>query len=478
MNLELINSRIASAGFPFVLTDSDFDDDFHRTRDKLWYRANKVYLKDNHIYISVYGGDYRDQSRRLSVTITFNDLGLEVNEANHKSKREIAKLRKKAEKELSATNIATMIQAQDRWTEWCKVQVQELSSYEKKKGIPHSPTAIVIKNFDDNQRLLAIPMFDDSGSIWNIQTIYATGKKLLMGGGKKLGLHHTIHGLQDKTFICEGFATGVAINAATGSNVVVSFDAGNLESAYLYAKKNFHESLIIIAADWDGETMKKIGKNPGAFAAREVARIYGALVAFPIPKQDQGLQVNLDFADLWPDVAKLRSDLDMTVSYDALKDGVYDTPKPKVGSKLKEQIDKALENMNNDSGPNHILGPPPTPTTFQPENNHESATFPPPETPIQIDPEDFPTLDDGFFTAVIAQNGSVRWVPDYDGFAHYMGERHRLVASDGFTYIYRDGYFHSLSRLGFMQLVQKTVRTNTKPLCALKILNHAKGSST
>ena len=85
----------------------------------------------------------------------------------------------------------------------------------------------------DGQNVLIIPMYYN-GEIVSYQRIYpmrlpdGTNKRFLKGGRKK-GCYHPIgnKGTSDLG-ICEGFVTGASIHEATGDDVIVAFDVGNL----------------------------------------------------------------------------------------------------------------------------------------------------------------------------------------------------------------------------------------------------------
>ncbi|MEA9900747.1 plasmid replication protein, CyRepA1 family [Xanthomonas campestris] len=82
--------------------------------------------------------------------------------------------------------------------------------------------AIVVRVGD-----LLVPVRLPDGQLVNVQRIDATGRKLFLRGGQKRATHFRIHGT-GPAWLCEGYATGASVHAATGAPVVVAFDAGNL----------------------------------------------------------------------------------------------------------------------------------------------------------------------------------------------------------------------------------------------------------
>ncbi|UAU36204.1 plasmid replication protein, CyRepA1 family [Xanthomonas campestris] len=82
--------------------------------------------------------------------------------------------------------------------------------------------AIVVRAGD-----LLVPVRLPDGQLVNVQRIDATGRKLFLRGGQKRATHFRIEGT-GPAWLCEGYATGASVHAATGAPIVVAFDAGNL----------------------------------------------------------------------------------------------------------------------------------------------------------------------------------------------------------------------------------------------------------
>ncbi|WP_031422164.1 plasmid replication protein, CyRepA1 family [Xanthomonas euvesicatoria] len=74
---------------------------------------------------------------------------------------------------------------------------------------------------------LLVPVRLPDGQLINVQRIDPAGRKLFLRGGQKRSGLHRIEGT-GRTWLCEGYATGASIHAATGSPVIVAFDAGNM----------------------------------------------------------------------------------------------------------------------------------------------------------------------------------------------------------------------------------------------------------
>jgi putative DNA primase/helicase len=110
---------------------------------------------------------------------------------------------------------------------------------------------------------LAVPMLDISGKITGLQFIlnrekYAerirkTGrdKEYWPKGITKTASFHLIGTPGDVLLICEGYATGASLHAATGLSVCVAFDANNLMPVSKALHDRYRRSKILICADDD-----------------------------------------------------------------------------------------------------------------------------------------------------------------------------------------------------------------------------------
>ena len=113
------------------------------------------------------------------------------------------------------------------------------------------------------ENYLVIPFQNVKGEIVGGQKIFGDGKKINFTGSLKTGTFHTIPATTnlDKTYLVEGFATGVSVHEATGAKVIVAFGTGNYKSIVS------HFPNLIIAADNDkaGIEAAKLTKQPYTF---------------------------------------------------------------------------------------------------------------------------------------------------------------------------------------------------------------------
>lgn len=124
--------------------------------------------------------------------------------------------------------------------------------------------------------MLLIPARDTSGKLHTLQFIGADGAKRFLTGGRIQGCYCPIGRPGDALLLCEGYATGATLYAATGRAVAVCFSAGNLQPVARALRMKFPELRLIVCADNDPTP-----GNPGVTHATQAARAVGGLVAVP-----------------------------------------------------------------------------------------------------------------------------------------------------------------------------------------------------
>ena len=144
----------------------------------------------------------------------------------------------------------------------------------------------------EDERLI-IPLHDHSATIHSLQYIFPGGEKRFLPGGAIAGHYYTMGKPTDKLFICEGYATGATIHEATGCEVAVTFNAGNLLSVAKVIKNKCSEKDIIICADNDAFTKaENIGVKRATIAAKDIK------AKLIIPKFKDTTTKPTDFNDL------------------------------------------------------------------------------------------------------------------------------------------------------------------------------------
>lgn len=127
---------------------------------------------------------------------------------------------------------------------------------------------------------LAVPVYDaDHDDLISLQFIADDGGKRFLAGGRTRGGHCRLGLLRGAAtiIICEGYATGATLHAATGDPVVIAFTCGNLSAVGKALRARYANACIVFAADNDEAT----AGNPGVSKAMEAAFDIGALVVVP-----------------------------------------------------------------------------------------------------------------------------------------------------------------------------------------------------
>ena len=154
--------------------------------------------------------------------------------------------------------------------------------------------------------LLLVPMYRGAKLV-NLQRIHPNGRKLFFPGADPVAARHSIGVTQDTDwslcYVCEGWATGYAINLLTNRPVIVAFTANNLRAVATAIRNRFDPGDMRLAADNDRWTKISQGEkgddlwNVGVQYAREAAEATGSNLVIPDFKDLEGKPT--DFHDLW-----------------------------------------------------------------------------------------------------------------------------------------------------------------------------------
>ncbi|MGK2742045.1 toprim domain-containing protein, partial [Tepidicaulis sp. LMO-SS28] len=143
---------------------------------------------------------------------------------------------------------------------------------------------------------LIVPMRYGGGPLVNLQTISPEGTKRFLKGGRKEGCMHIV-GNPEKTgpvLIGEGLSTCDSLHGATGHNVVVAFDAGNLERVACMIRDLAPLKRIAIAADDDHSKQHNAGLNG---AKRAASAAFTSLLVPPLTDEEKAKGFT-DFNDI------------------------------------------------------------------------------------------------------------------------------------------------------------------------------------
>ena len=186
---------------------------------------------------------------------------------------EIEKAKRQREAEIRQKHEVAAKKAVYIWNQSKPIIQQEDHPYLIRKRIqPHSARLY--------RHSLAIPIYNESDQLVNLQFISPEGEKIFLLGGRKRGCFHIIGDLTDKIMICEGFDTGASLYEDSGQRVIVAFDAGNLLPVAKNIRELSPDSEIIICGDND---LSGVGQGK----AKEAALAIGGKVLIPqIPGAD------------------------------------------------------------------------------------------------------------------------------------------------------------------------------------------------
>lgn len=147
-----------------------------------------------------------------------------------------------------------------------------------------------------NGQLLLVPMCDQEGILWNLQSIAPDGTKRFLRGGRINDCFALIGSFESATeaVIVEGFATGDTVHRATGLPVIVTFNTSNMPRvARLWAELRPDLTYTVFADDDERTAQEFVArgqpyKNPGIETAEAVAAEIGGYVAYPLGKPQRG----------------------------------------------------------------------------------------------------------------------------------------------------------------------------------------------
>ncbi|EOI3426150.1 primase-helicase zinc-binding domain-containing protein [Cronobacter dublinensis] len=153
-----------------------------------------------------------------------------------------------------------------------KVRLTSGNAYLSRKGLAdrecltlttmHKTGGVTYRSGD-----VAVPLYDESGSLVNLQLINADGLKRTLKGGAVKGACHTIEGKKQagkRLWIAEGYATALTVHHLTGETVMVALSSVNLLSLASLARQQHPACQIVIAADRD---LNGVGQTSAAAAA-------------------------------------------------------------------------------------------------------------------------------------------------------------------------------------------------------------------
>lgn len=148
---------------------------------------------------------------------------------------------------------------------------------------------------------LILPIRQADGRLTSLQFIFEDGNKRFLGGGVKKAGFLRLPADEGKAggplYLGEGYATCCSVHEAVGHEVLVAFDAGNLEDVARAVHAHETDRQIIVCADWDEPCdLFPAAGGTGRAKADSAARAVNGLVVYP--RREGGAACD------WNDLAK------------------------------------------------------------------------------------------------------------------------------------------------------------------------------
>lgn len=265
---------------------------------KYWYKLYTFRPRAGGQLVLGRFGTYRHGGSDARVDVDWKPL-TEAERARYKAEREAAAAKAQAERRADAE-----LAALDARALWACATPEGRSPYLERKGVQGEScrylpdgTVVVPMIRYDLERALALKA---------CQRILPTGQKFYSKGFEKPGCAVRLGepGEAVLLLLCEGYATGLTIRAATDWAVPVfcAFDAGNLVHVAPMMRELFPHARLLICADDDWKTFDpRTGQltNPGRTTAKKVAReVPGCDLVWPVFKASTRQDKDTDFNDL------------------------------------------------------------------------------------------------------------------------------------------------------------------------------------
>lgn len=204
---------------------------------------------------------------------------------------QIEESKRKNEEEKIKRAAAAVVEAEKLWSNGN--DVIKFHPYLIKKQVP----GVGLKREHEANNLL-VPMYAPGQKLVGIQRIMEDGSKKFLPGSTVKGSCCYLRGtINDRLYVCEGYATGESIHMATGRTVFIAFNANNLINVCKQVMSKTSVP-VIVCGDDDVWTTRNDGTpyNAGRIAAEECRTRLGCEIVFPL-FENTG-QKPTDFNDL------------------------------------------------------------------------------------------------------------------------------------------------------------------------------------
>lgn len=275
-----LQNHIEINGYNFKAEKLTLDNSLHSLKEgnfKGWYWGSINETSKGHKYVTLTYYHYQEGVKHFVRTDTGKISKEELSRIEARQRQEQEAL----QRELEEQKEAIAKRAREEFNELTTAST--ISRYCKDKKIGEwikDGSLLGAKVVPDGS--LIVPMKDINGKFWGYQTIDAGGQKLYLPGQKTDGCFFRFGKLNPKevVYICEGFATGVSIYAATGKTTVVAFSAGGLISVSQAFRNDYQSLRIVLCGDEDVWNLGRGGRpyHTGRRAAKTAAsRVQGSI---------------------------------------------------------------------------------------------------------------------------------------------------------------------------------------------------------
>lgn len=243
------------------------------TKGKYWYWLQLFRPRGGGCFVVGKFGTYRHGGSECKVDVDWRELGAD-DRARMAAERAAA-----AQKAVAAKAAGAALAAMSARELWAHASRTGHSPYAVRKGV--QPEAC--RYLPDGSLVLPLLRYDlpRERALQGLQTIRPDGFKLFTKGFAKAGCALRLGCVQADTplvLVCEGYATGLTLRAATrpetgeGPPVYVALDAYNLAAVVLLLRELHPAADLLICADDDWQSADHAGDNPGRRAALAVAK--------------------------------------------------------------------------------------------------------------------------------------------------------------------------------------------------------------
>lgn len=241
-----------------------FDGQIHRFKiegDKGTQKAGWYIFYSDRILAGAFGNWRTDFSQKWHASVTHDLTAAELASIEESCRRAQA-IRDAERKERNRRAAET---CQKIW-EGAPVAPENHPYLQAKKIKPHG-----LRATGDGR--LIMPIYTGA-DLTSLQYIGADGKKEFHGGGAVAGGYFRIPGDTATRYIVEGFATGASVHEATGAEVWVALNAGNLSKVGEWLREKMPDAALVFVGDNDES-------GTGQAKAKAAAEAIGARVVIP-----------------------------------------------------------------------------------------------------------------------------------------------------------------------------------------------------